>query len=206
MLSKITSPPRNLLRTPDAWRIVSEEPFDSHGSIEFVADEQTTAEQAAEDQGLLLKIAAGRPGSGVNYRGPVPRIDYRIAVEARRTAGEDFFYGLTFPIHDQHASLIIGGWSGGVTGISNLNDYSAVENSTTGYQPFENNRWYAIELEVTSKKIRAWIDKKSILEIQTDAYQYSVWPQQASMIPLGIATWKTAAEIRKLLLFNKDPS
>lgn len=184
--------PRSLLRTADAWRIVENDPFDSHGKVEFLpGDEPGT---------LFLKLAAGSPGTGVSYRGPVPRIDYRIEAEARRSGGEDFFYGLTFPIHDQHASLIIGGWSGGVTGISNLDGNSAVENATTGYQPFETGRWYSIGLEVSHKRIAATIDGKPILEIRTGDYQYSVWPQQQSMIPLGIATWKTSAEIRRLSL------
>lgn len=188
--------PRNLLRSADAWRIVNDEPFDSHGSVTFAPPEDDAAE------GLVLKLSAGRPGTGVNYRGPVPRIDYKIEAQAKRTENEDFFYGLTFPIHSMAASLIIGGWSGGVTGISNLDGNSAVENATTAYRPFENNRWYSIVLEVTRSQIRATIDGKSILQIATDDYQYSVWPQQASMIPLGIATWKTSAEIRSLILHD----
>lgn len=188
--------PRNLLRSADAWRIVNNEPFDSHGGVVF------SSSADANIEGLVLKLSAGRPGTGVNYRGPVPRIDYRIEAQARRTENEDFFYGLTFPIHSMYASLIVGGWSGGVTGISNLDGNSAVENATTGYQPFENNRWYSINLEVGRNQIRASIDGKSIVQIATDDYHYSVWPQQASMIPLGIATWKTSAEIRSLILHH----
>lgn len=177
---------RNLLTTPDAWRIVSEDPFESAGTVSF-------------DRGMLT-LASGDPGTGVNYRGPLPRLDYRITAEAQRTDGQDFFYGLTFPIGDQHASLIIGGWGGGVTGISNLDGMSAVENETTGYTAFENNRWYTIVLEVTEKRIRVAIDDRQIIHLKTSSRQYSVWPQQVSMCPLGIATWNTAAEIRKLTL------
>lgn len=177
---------RNLLFAPEAWRIVTAEPFASHGAARVAAG--------------ILTLETGKPGTGASYRGPVPRIDYTISAEAQRTKGDDFFYGLTFPIHDQHASLIIGGWGGGVTGISNLNGNSAVENETTAYTPFENNRWYAIELVVTSQQITAAIDGRRILAIETAKYQYEVWPQQAVMIPLGIATWKTSAEIRNLKL------
>jgi hypothetical protein len=178
--------PRNLLTSPDAWRIVSVDPFASHGSIEF-NDGQ-------------LKMAMGKPGTGVNYRGPVPRMDYTITAEAMRTDGEDFFYGLTFPINDQHASLIIGGWGGGVTGISNLGGMSAVENETTGYTPFVSDRWYTIRLVVNPKRIKVALDDQEIIEIETAKHQYSVWPQQATMCPLGIATWKTASAIRRLEL------
>jgi hypothetical protein len=177
---------RNLLLASEAWRIVAAEPFASHGSASLASG--------------LLTLETGKPGTGANYRGPVPRIDYKITAEAQRTKGEDFFYGLTFPINDQPASLIIGGWGGGVTGISNLNGLSAIENETTAYTPFENNRWYSIELVVTAKQITAAIDGRRILAVETAKHQYEVWPQQAVMIPLGIATWKTSAQIRQLKL------
>lgn len=179
-------PKRNLLTSADAWRVVTADPFESHGGVEFSANE--------------LSLAMGKPGTGVNYRGPVTRMDYSISAEAMRTEGEDFFYGLTFPINDQHASLIIGGWGGGVTGISNLNGMSAVENETTGYTPFENDHWYKIELKVGPQKILVLLDERNIIEIETAKYEYSVWPQQATMCPLGIATWKTASKIRNLFL------
>lgn len=179
-------PKRNLLITPDAWRIVTADPFESHGAVQF--DQQE------------VSLAMGKPGTGINYRGPVPRMDYKVSAEAMRTDGQDFFYGLTFPINDQHASLIIGGWGGGVTGISNLGGMSAVENETTGYTPFENDRWYKIELSVGPKKIVVAIDQREIIQIDTKKHQYSVWPEQATMCPLGIATWKTASKIRNLFL------
>lgn len=177
---------RNLLTSAAAWRIVSEDPFDSHGAVEF--------------QSNLLKLSKGNPGTGVNYRGPLPRMDYEITAEAMRTEGEDFFYGLTFPINQQHASLIIGGWGGGVTGISNLGGMSAVENETTGYTAFENDRWYKIGLQVSQKRISVSLDDQEIIQIETDKHEFSVWPEQESMCPLGIATWKTAASIRNLYL------
>ena len=182
---------RNLLTSPDAWRVVVEDPFESHGAVKF---------DRGNSEGCELSLAMGKPGTGVNYRGPVPRINYTISAEAMRTDGEDFFYALTFPINNQHATLIIGGWGGGVTGISNLGGMSAVENETTGYTPFENQRWYSIVLKVTEAKILVTLDQQDIIEVETAKHQYSVWPEQATMCPLGIATWKTAAKIRNLYL------
>src|SRR5690606_20757163 len=112
-----------------------------------------------------LRIAAGDPGSGLVYRGPLPRTDYRISLEAQRTSGEDFFCGLTFPIGDAYATLIIGGWGGGVTGVSNINGMTAVENETTSYRPFENQRWYKIELRVTRPRLIALVDDEEILNV-----------------------------------------
>lgn len=188
---------RNLLLTPDAWRIVDQAPFDSHGRVEFL--------RQANRPDHLLRLAKGDPGTGVNYRGPVPTMNYTIAAEARRIEAQDFFYGLTFPIRDQHASLIIGGWGGGVYGVSNLDGYSAVENETTGYVPFENDRWYQIVLSVQPKRISVELDGKKIIDFETATHQYAVWEEQSSMIPLGIATWDAAAEIRHLTL-TKTPN
>ena len=188
------SNPRDLLLAAEAWRIVSEDPFASHGNVEFARD------TASGDP--ILRIAKGNPGSGVNYRGPVPTMNYEVTAEARRVDGDDFFYGLTFSIRDQYATLIIGGWGGGVWGVSNLDGMSAVENETTGYQPFEQNRWYKITLRVADDRTTVHLDGKKIFGFATPDHQYSVWPQQATMIPLGIATWKTGAEIRHLTLQN----
>ncbi|WP_164102680.1 family 16 glycoside hydrolase [Candidatus Laterigemmans baculatus] len=178
--------PRHLLTAPEAWGVVARDPFDRHGEIQLTPGH--------------LEIAAGNPGSGLVYRGPLPRTDYRITLEAQRTAGEDFFCGLTFPIGSQHATLIIGGWGGGVTGISNIDGMSAIENPTTSYTPFENDRWYKIELRVTEPLLVALVDGEEILSVDAEGRQFNVWPELEPMRPLGIATWKTAATIRRMQL------
>jgi hypothetical protein len=68
--------------------------------------------------------------TGVNYTNPVPTVDYEVAFEARRTMGQDFFCGLTFPVRDSHATLVVGGWGGAVVGISSLNNQDASQNVT----------------------------------------------------------------------------
>lgn len=187
MPNKLAMPnKRDLLLTPAAWRVVTSGAFSAADKIHFTAG--------------VLSIERGNPGSGVCYRGPVPRMNYRVAAEARRVDGADFFYGLTFPINDQHASLIMGGWSGGVWGVSNLDGLSAVENETTGYRPFEQDRWYRIVLTVEEKRTTVELDDETIIDYATAEHQYSVWPEQAVMVPLGIATWNTGGEIRQLTL------
>lgn len=178
--------PRNLLAAPEAWRVLTEHPFSRHGEVQVRAGH--------------LTMAAGQPGTGLGYRGPVPRVDYRITIEARRTAGSDFFSSLTFPILDQHASLIIGGWGGGVTGISNIDGMSAVENQTTGYTPFENGRWYKIELQVTREELTAKLDDAQIILVDVPDRQFNVWLEKEPLLPLGVATWYSGGEIRKMEL------
>jgi hypothetical protein len=76
-------------------------------------------------------ITQGADLSGIHTEQEIPKVDYEIQFEAQRAAGSDFFAGLTFPVKDSHCSLILGGWGGGVCGISSLNGMDASENQTT---------------------------------------------------------------------------
>ncbi|QDV67073.1 hypothetical protein Poly24_07640 [Rosistilla carotiformis] len=171
----------------------------------LIADRFDFAERGeiAFDSGTL-SIGKGRPASGLSYRGPQPGDYYRISWEARRTAGSDFFCGLTFPIRGSHATLIVGGWGGGVIGISNIDNMSAVENPTTEYREFELNRWYRFEMEVNKTAVLFAIDGDRVIDLDHDEHKYSVWWEQEQMAPIGLATWDTASEIRKLTLANLD--
>ena len=64
-------------------------------------------------QGLMV-FWMGGPFMGVNYTNAIPKVNYEVSLEAMRVAGEDFFCGLTFPVGDSFASLIVGGWGGSV--------------------------------------------------------------------------------------------
>ena len=73
----------------------------------------------------------GSSMTGVTYQGKdLPRTDYEIRLEAQRIDGTDFFCGLTFPVHDAHLSLIVGGWGGSLVGLSSLDGKDASRNET----------------------------------------------------------------------------
>ncbi|MEZ6086453.1 MAG: hypothetical protein R3C05_00145 [Pirellulaceae bacterium] len=148
----------------------------------------------------VLKIGRGKPASGLSFHGPLPDKFYKLTWEARRVDGSDFFCGMTFPIRGSHATLIVGGWGGGVIGISNIDNMSAVENQTTDYREFEMNRWYQFELEVGQTALIFKIDDETVIDLNHDNLKYSIWWEQEQMTPIGIATWHTASEIRKLVL------
>ncbi len=168
------------------WRVIDKFDFEKHGKIEAVKGE--------------IILGKGRPASGIVYTKKTPRINYEITLEAKRVEGDDFFCGLTFPVGKAYCTLIIGGWGGGVTGLSNIDDMSAVENETTGFVEFKRNRWYAIRLRVTDKAIAAWVDKEQIADVKTDDRKFSIWWEQEPVRPLGIATWNTKAALRNLKL------
>jgi len=168
------------------WRVADTNHFENHGPVKVVDG--------------AISLGRGKSATGISYAGKPPTMDYEISLEARRIEGDDFFCGLTFPVSDTYLSLIIGGWGGGVTGISNIDGFSAVENSTTGYLDVKNGQWYRLRLRVTEKLITAWIDDKEILKLETEGRKLSIWWEQEPMRPIGIATWNTAGEVRKIEL------
>ena len=105
----------------------------------------------------------GNPLTGITWDGAeLPKVNYELAFEARRVEGGDFFCALTFPYKDTHASLVLGGWGGAVTGMSSINGYDASENETTDYYKFEKGQWYKVRLKVIATPITAFIDDEQL--------------------------------------------
>ena len=130
--------------------------------------------------------------------GRARKLEHDPALEARRIEGSDFFCGLTFPVGDGYCTLILGGWGGGVTGLSNIDDESAVDNETTGYTDFQRNRWYAVRLQVTDGHVRAWIGEEQIVDVERRDRKFSVWWEQEPVRPFGVSCWYTKAALRKV--------
>lgn len=147
-----------------------------------------------------IVLHAGNPMTGVTWRGDYPKLDYEISLQAMRATGSDFFCGLTFPVGDSPCSFIVGGWGGGVVGLSSLDGSDASENETTTYQEFENGRWYTIRVKVTSQKIEAWIDDKQMVDVQTKDRRISIRLEVELSRPLGVASYMTTAELRDIKL------
>ncbi|MFP6601158.1 MAG: family 16 glycoside hydrolase, partial [Pirellulaceae bacterium] len=166
------------------WEIIKKNDFEKHGTVTV--------------KNGIIALPAGQPATGIRWKGTFPRNHYEVSLQARRTKGSDFFCGLTFPFNESYLSLIIGGWGGGVTGLSNIDNMAAVENETTGYLDVKDNRWYQVRLRVTPERIRAWIDQEEILDLVTKDHKFSIWWEQEPVRPFGIASWYTAAELRQI--------
>ncbi|MDX1946767.1 MAG: DUF1080 domain-containing protein [Pirellulaceae bacterium] len=173
-------------RSLAGWKLLDKFSFEKHGPVKVVDGE--------------LILAAGAPGTGIVWQGKPPRDNYELSLLARRRAGDDFFCGLTFPVGDEHCTLVLGGWGGSVTGLSNIDDASAVENETTGSVTFQQNQWYTIRLRVTPEKITAWVDKEEIVALSRKDRKFAVWWEQEPARPLGIVTWETEAGFKDLRL------
>lgn len=178
---------RNLLFAgQSAWSIPDRYDYDEHGAIEFSEES--------------VSLGRGRPGTGIRYCGPPPASAYRLTWDARRTDGNDFFCGLTFPAGGSYLTLILGGWGGGLIGLSNLDGMSAVDNESASWHDFENDRWYALQLDVGDQSVLVQLDGKSVVDVSIADRRLDIWWEQEPMRPLGISSWNTAAQIRKLVL------
>jgi hypothetical protein len=166
------------------WQVVGKFDFINHGKVEV------------KDGNLVL--GAGRPGTGVRYRGKFPKIDYEISLQAMRVEGDDFFCCVTFPVAKSALSLVVGGWGGPVVGLSLVDDEPAVENETCLYKKFKQKQWYKIRVRVTRSKVEAWIDKEKTVDFETKDHKLSIYFEQESALPLGIATWRTTGALRNI--------
>ena len=186
--------PRSLFdgRTLAGWEIADEADFAAHGEV-TVRDGR-------------IELEMGSPATGIRRSGATPKLDYEISLEAMRTGGGDFFCGLTFPVGEQYCSLIVGGWGGGVVGLSNIDSVPASDNESASWQDFREGQWYAIRLRVTAEQISVWIDDEQLIDVDTAGHDFDIWWEQEPMRPLGIATWYTSAALRNVKLVKLAPT
>jgi hypothetical protein len=149
------------------------------------------------DEGRIL-LDFGEPITGLTYQGEFPVSDYEIRVQAMRTAGIDFFCGLTFPVGDTHCSFIAAGWAGAVVGLSCVDGKDASENETTKFMNFENDRWYRFRVRVSDDRIAAWIDDQQVIDLAVQGRKIAIRPEVELSKPLGIAAWQSRAALRGL--------
>lgn len=171
------------------WRVVDKFDFAKHGRVQV------------EDG--VIRMDAGAPASGIRIDPRMytfPRSNYEVSLEAKRTKGQDFFCGLTFPVGEQYCTLIIGGWGGGTIGLSNVDNAPADENQTTNYVEFKDDQWYAVRLRVSDEKIDVWIEEEHLIELERGDHKFSIWWEQEPVRPFGFASWYTGAAYRKIRL------
>ncbi|MBI4658634.1 MAG: DUF1080 domain-containing protein [Verrucomicrobia bacterium] len=158
-----------------------------------------------EVQNGQLMLNSGLVLTGVNYTNPVPKTNYEVSLEAMKVDGSDFFCALTFPVGDSHCSFVVGGWGGGVVGISSIDGMDASENETTKFMNFDKERWYRIRVRVTPRRITTWIDDEQMADVELEGRRITMRPGEIELnVPFGLATYQTSAAIRNIRLRTVD--
>jgi hypothetical protein len=170
-------------RTLDGWEITN---FGPQGPVYVSGNE------------IILGMGDGC--TGITWKKSFPLMNYKVTLEAKKVAGNDFFCGLTFPVGDSPCSFIVGGWGGTTVGLSSINGADASENETTTLQKFEKETWYNICLIVKPDTIRALIDDKVVVNFAIGNNKLSIRPEVELSRPFGITSWNTTAALRNIRL------
>lgn len=151
-----------------------------------------------------LEFGFGAILTGVHWGGEVPATsNFEITLDAMKIDGNDFFCALTFPVKDSHATFVIGGWGGGVVGISSVDDLDASENETMNIEGFESDKWFKIRVLVTDEKLQAWIDEDEKVNLDLEGRKISLRPGDIELcVPIGIASFQTRAQFRNITWRN----
>ena len=152
-------------------------------------------------EGGEIRLGIGNDLTGINFVGVMPKMDYELRFEASRVDGSDFFCALTFLYGDASCTLVVGGWGGGLVGLSSINGEDASENETTTFRKFEKGHWYRIRVRVTVAKIEAWIDGDLVVDVATKDKKIGMRAGEIELSkPCGIATFRTSGALRKIFL------
>jgi len=153
------------------------------------------------DEDGNLEFGFGAVITGVHWgEAPPAKSNYEISLEAMKLDGNDFFIALTFPVKDSHGTFVVGGWGGGVVGISCLDDLNASENETMSIEGFEKDVWYKIRVRVADDRLQAWIDDDEKVSLDLEGRTISLLPGDIELsVPVGIAAYQTRAQYRNIV-------
>ncbi|TWT50327.1 hypothetical protein Pla22_30690 [Rubripirellula amarantea] len=157
----------------------------------------------------LIRLELGDPITGVRFSGEVPQNNYELKFQAKRIEGIDFFCGVTFPIDESALTLVLGGWGGGITGISSIDGLDASENSTTLFRHYENEIWYDVRIRVSDFGVEAWIgepdpknpkqrEESNVVELMREGQKFGLRFEMDLCTPLGLANYQCVSEFRNL--------
>ena len=191
------APPGGSIRDSAEDSTVARSLFDGKSLGQWVVTDFGSEGLVRIREGALI-LGAGNPMTGVTWTGEFPSVNYEINLEAMRIDGSDFFAAVTFPVKDDPCTLVVGGWGGGVVGLSSIDGYDASENETSTWERFESGRWYAVRLRVTDAKIEAWIDGRQIVDFEIGGHRLSVRVEVERSRPFGIATYRTTGALRNI--------
>lgn len=170
------------------WKIA---PMDGGGTVKALS-------------GNTVSCGMGDPMTGIAYTNPIPVMNYELSLEAMRVEGSDFFIALTLPVETNFCTVIIGGWGGGLCGISSVDYTDASENQWSEYLTLKNQCWYHLRVRVTPGVLQVFLngDLYTARIEYGSSSRFSLRPgSDIDMTkPLGLATYRTAALWRNFTL------
>jgi hypothetical protein len=172
--------------------------YGGEGPVELVA---------LPEGGSAVRLGMGSMLTGIRRTdgAALPRFDYELEVVAARLAGTDFFCGLTFPVGEAHATLVLGGWGGALTGLSCLDGLDASDNETKTFRSYKKGQDTTARVRVTRERIQAWVDGESVLDVPIAGRRLSLRAEVEKSRPLGISSYATVARIRSVRLRHLAP-
>ena len=145
-----------------------------------------------------IVMEMGSSMTGVTWAGDVIRNNYELELEGMRLDGSDFFCTTTFPVGKDPCSLVVGGWGGGVVGLSSIDYADASENATTKSMTFKDKKWYRVRIRVSDAAIEAWIGDEKMVNQPRKDHKIGIRMECDLCRPLGICTWSTTGAVRNI--------
>jgi hypothetical protein len=106
---------------------------------------------------------------------------------------------MTFPVGDAFCTWVTGGWGGDIVGLSSIDGWDASDNETRSYVNFENGRWYALRLQVSAGRIKAWIDDQPVINVAITGRSVGLRHGEIKLsAPFGFASYATAGAVRRI--------
>jgi len=169
----------------DGWESID---YGGEGPVELV------------DGTLRLEMGSMLTGVRRTDASALPREDYELEVVAARLGGTDFFCGLTFPVGADHATLVLGGWGGALTGLSCLDGLDASDNETKSLRGYPRGRDVTARVRVTRARIQAWVDGETVVDVAREGRRIGLRTEVLKSVPLGISSYATVARVRSVRL------
>ena len=151
----------------------------------------------------IIECGIGKPMSGIAYTNDFPTMNYEISLEGMRKEGFDFFMALTIPVEKSFCTVIIGGWGGGLCGISSYDGADAANNMWAEGLALDNNRWYKLIVRVTPGVIQISLNKDlytARVEFDDSKRLSLRFGDIEETIPLGLSTYETKAYWRNFTM------
>ena len=187
----------------DGWKTTG---FLSPGEVRVLPKTPQAGTPTNAPAGPAIFLGTGDDLTGVTCTNALPTMNYEVRLEAMRVSGGDFFCGLTFPVGTNHCTFVVGGWGGGLVGISSIDGMDASENETSSFSDFKNGTWYEIGVRVTPGRLEAWIDGEQVVNVDVSERRISMRPGEIEeAVPFGVSCWRTAAAIRNIRLRSLPP-